>query len=94
MKASLCHSCPVLSGLTAGPAPTGRPTQRNLGEPELSPRAIAEAPHTSVSHLHRLFQDHGTTVSTLIRRHRLEHARRDLIDPRLRDVPVHRIAAR
>nr|WP_243274742.1 helix-turn-helix domain-containing protein [Streptomyces albus] len=34
------------------------------------------------------------TVAAWIRRQRLEHCRRDLADPRLRDRPIHAIAAR
>jgi AraC-like DNA-binding protein len=66
----------------------------NLGDPDLSPPAIAFAHHISVSHLHRLFRTEDTTVGTWVRRQRLEHARRDLHDPRLGEVAVHRIAAR
>ncbi|WP_308429099.1 helix-turn-helix transcriptional regulator [Streptomyces brasiliensis] len=55
---------------------------------------MAAAHHISVSYLHRLFQDHETTVSAWIRSQRLERARRDLAEPALRAVPVHRIAAR
>ncbi|MFE2941524.1 AraC family transcriptional regulator [Streptomyces sp. NPDC059255] len=53
----------------------------------------AAAHHISVSYLHRVFQAHdrGTTVSAWIRHQRLEAARRDLADPALRAVPVHRI---
>ncbi|MGO4429032.1 helix-turn-helix transcriptional regulator, partial [Streptomyces sp. MCAF7] len=51
--------------------------------------------HISVSYLHRLFREHGsTTVSSWIRRQRLEAVRRDLADPLLRATPIHRIAAR
>ena len=67
---------------------------RHLHDPQLSPQSIASAHHISVSYLHRLFQLHGTTVSVWIRRQRLERARRDLTDPALQVVPVHRIAAR
>jgi AraC-like DNA-binding protein len=66
----------------------------NLGDADLSPPAIAFAHHISVSHLHRLFRAEDTTVGTWIRQQRLEHARRDLHDPRLGEVAVHRIAAR
>jgi AraC-like DNA-binding protein len=59
-----------------------------------APATIAAAHHIWVSHLHRLFGPRGTTVAAWIRRQRLERARRDLADPALRNVPVHRIAAR
>ncbi|MFD7445797.1 helix-turn-helix domain-containing protein [Streptomyces sp. NPDC059909] len=68
--------------------------EEHLDDPQLSPQVIATAHHISASYLHRLFQTRETTVAALIRRKRLEHVRRDLTDPRLRDVPVHRIANR
>ncbi|MGW4235915.1 helix-turn-helix domain-containing protein [Streptomyces sp. NPDC004749] len=67
--------------------------RQHLHEPRLSPSDIAAAHHISVSYLHRLFQAHDLTVSAWIRHQRLERARRDLADPALRTVPVHRIAA-
>ncbi|MFE3323423.1 helix-turn-helix domain-containing protein [Streptomyces sp. NPDC059176] len=66
----------------------------HLNDPDLSPRTIASAHHISTSYLHRLFEGCDTTVAGLIRRRRLEAVRRDLCDPQLRDVPVHRIATR
>ncbi|MER8001137.1 helix-turn-helix domain-containing protein [Streptomyces sp. NPDC095613] len=66
--------------------------RQHLHEPRLSPSDIAAAHHISVSYLHRLFQAHDLTVSAWIRCQRLERARRDLADPALRTVPVHRIA--
>ncbi|WP_307795352.1 helix-turn-helix domain-containing protein [Actinacidiphila acididurans] len=68
--------------------------QQHLHDAALSPAAIAAAHHISVSHLHRLFAPRGTTVAASIRRQRLERARRDLADPALLDMPVHRIATR
>ena len=68
---------------------------QNLEEPGLSPSSIAAAHHISVSYLHRLFHaHHTTTVGAYIRDQRLERARRDLTDPQLRALPIHRIAAR
>jgi AraC-like DNA-binding protein len=66
----------------------------HLHEPRLTPAAIAAAHHISVSYVHRLFRAEGTTVSAWVRGRRLEHARRDLAEPALRGVPIHRIAAR
>ncbi|MCL3998223.1 helix-turn-helix domain-containing protein [Streptomyces lavenduligriseus] len=66
----------------------------HLNDPGLTPPTIATAHHISVSYLHRLFQEHGLTVSGWIRRQRLENARRDLADPALRSIPIHVIAAR
>ncbi|WUH94395.1 helix-turn-helix domain-containing protein [Streptomyces sp. NBC_00433] len=68
--------------------------RQHLHDPQLTPGVIAAAHHISVSYLHRLFQAQGTTVSAWIRGQRLEHARRELGQPALRGVPVHRIAAR
>lgn len=67
---------------------------RRLGEPDLSPGVLAAAHHISVSYLHRLFQEQGTTVAGWVRAQRLERARRDLADPALRHVPIHGIASR
>ncbi|MFJ9033493.1 helix-turn-helix domain-containing protein [Streptomyces sp. NPDC102274] len=68
--------------------------QRHLHDPDLTPRKIAEAHQVSVGHLHRLFQTQETTVADWVRRRRLEGARRDLADPAMRAVPVHRIGTR
>ncbi|WP_063755727.1 MULTISPECIES: helix-turn-helix domain-containing protein [unclassified Streptomyces] len=56
--------------------------ESHLGDPELSPEAIAAAHHISVRHLQRLFQAEGTTVGGWIRRRRLEECRRELDRPR------------
>ncbi|AXK37043.1 AraC family transcriptional regulator [Streptomyces armeniacus] len=68
--------------------------QQRLHDPELSPAAVASAHHISVSHLHRLFQEQGTTVAAWIRQQRLEAASQDLADPRLFEQPVRHIATR
>lgn len=68
--------------------------RRHLGDPELSPRVIAAAHHVSVRYLHQLFADSGATAAAWVRQQRLEHACRDLADPALARLPVHRIAAR
>ncbi|MFE4453041.1 AraC family transcriptional regulator [Streptomyces sp. NPDC056796] len=68
--------------------------QRNAADPDLTPRVVAVAHHISVSHLHRLFRDQGTTAAALIRHTRLEGARRDLTDGSLRDMDVQNIAFR
>lgn len=67
---------------------------RNLGSTELTPAHIANAHYISTRHLHGLFHADGTTVSTWIRRRRLEQCRRDLLDPALAERPVAAIAAR
>jgi AraC-like DNA-binding protein len=67
---------------------------RNLASTDLAPASIAAAHYISTRHLHGLFQEQGTTVSTWIRTRRLEQCRRDLTDPVLADRPVAAIAAR
>ncbi|MFF7902559.1 helix-turn-helix domain-containing protein [Streptomyces sp. NPDC007920] len=68
--------------------------QQHLGDPDLSPGAVAAAHHISLRSLHRLFQDQDTTVSGWIRARRLERCRRDLADPLLSNQPIHALAAR
>nr|WP_275548864.1 helix-turn-helix domain-containing protein [Streptomonospora sp. PA3] len=68
--------------------------RRNLDDPGLSPTAVAAAHHISLRTLHRLFRSHGSTVTSYIRRQRLDRARSDLADPRLAARPVHAIGAR
>ncbi|MFW6723438.1 AraC family transcriptional regulator [Streptomyces sp. MAR4 CNY-716] len=68
--------------------------RRHLHDAALDPAAIAAAHHISTSYLHRLFREQGSTVGTWIRQQRLERTRRDLGDPALAAVPVHRIASR
>lgn len=66
--------------------------QENLSDPRLTPEMISSAHHISTSYLHRIFQEEGRTVATLVRERRLERARAQLGDPALRSVPVHQIA--
>ena len=66
----------------------------HLGSPDLGPTEIASAHYISTRHLHGLFRQKGTTVSTWIREQRLEHCRRDLMDPLSAHVSVGAIAAR
>ncbi|MET9460908.1 helix-turn-helix domain-containing protein [Streptomyces canus] len=68
--------------------------ERRLGTVQLSPALVAAAHHISVRQLHRLFLPQGTTVSEWIRHRRLERCRRDLLDPRLAELPVHAVGAR
>ncbi|MFI1375984.1 helix-turn-helix domain-containing protein [Streptomyces longwoodensis] len=67
---------------------------RHLGDPALTVDAIAAAHHISVRSLHRLFQQHGTSVRAWIRAQRMEHCCRDLADPMRRHQPIAAIAAR
>jgi AraC-like DNA-binding protein len=68
--------------------------EANLGAPELGPNQIAAAHFISTRHLHGLFRQKGTTVSTWIRERRLENCRRDLIDPLNAHLSVGAIASR
>lgn len=68
--------------------------EHNLGDPDLTPAVIAAHHHVSLGYVHRLFQPRELTVAAWIRRERLERARADLADPRLRARPLHTIAAR
>ncbi|MFF7359611.1 helix-turn-helix domain-containing protein [Streptomyces sp. NPDC008125] len=51
---------------------------QHLGDPDLSPEAIAQAHHISVRYLHKLFQYEDMTVSRWVRRRRLHACRREL----------------
>ncbi|WP_225844481.1 helix-turn-helix domain-containing protein [Streptomyces sp. HPF1205] len=68
--------------------------QRNLGDPALTPAAVADAHHISTRYLHRIFEQRDITVAALIRARRLDRCRRDLGDPGLAHVPIRAIAAR
>lgn len=67
---------------------------QHLSSPDLSPGTIAAAHYISTRHLHALFRQADTTVSTWIRERRLERCRADLLDPVLADRTVSVIAAR
>ncbi|MFD7080803.1 helix-turn-helix domain-containing protein [Streptomyces sp. NPDC002181] len=66
----------------------------NLGDPELTPSAVAARHGISLRHLQQLFRDRGETVAAGIRRRRLERCRADLADPALLTTPVHTVAGR
>ncbi|MFI7006510.1 helix-turn-helix domain-containing protein [Streptomyces sp. NPDC050145] len=66
---------------------------RNLQTP-LTPAAVAACHHMSVRSLHALFSRHGETLGDLVRRHRLDRIRRDLLDPAQAHVPAYAVAAR
>lgn len=55
--------------------------EHHLHDPGLGPTSIARAHHISVRHLHHLFESEGATVSSCIRKRRLEMCRRALLDP-------------
>ncbi|MEO7123401.1 MAG: helix-turn-helix domain-containing protein [Lacisediminihabitans sp.] len=66
----------------------------NLPSPTLGPAQIAAAHFISTRHLHGLFREEGTTVSSWIRARRLDRCRRDLMNPLYFERPVAGIAAR
>ncbi|MGW2230570.1 helix-turn-helix domain-containing protein [Streptomyces formicae] len=66
----------------------------NLGDPELTPAAVATHHHISLRSLHSLFRQQGETVAASIRRRRLARCHADLLDPRLRHRPISVVAAR
>ncbi|WP_327133136.1 AraC family transcriptional regulator [Streptomyces sp. NBC_01343] len=68
--------------------------EHNLGDPELTPTAIAAHHSMSVRTLHQLFQGRGESVQARIRRRRLERCRADLARRDLLAHPVYAIAAR
>jgi AraC-like DNA-binding protein len=68
--------------------------EHNLGDPDLTPAAIAAHHHISLGHLHHIFETRELTVAAWIRHLRLERCRADLADPGLRGRPVHAIGAR
>jgi AraC-like DNA-binding protein len=65
-----------------------------LGDPELTPAAVAAAHHISLRYLHKLFEPEPQGVAGMIRQRRLERCRHDLLDPAQADRPVAGIAAR
>jgi AraC-like DNA-binding protein len=67
--------------------------ESHLGDPELTPAAVAAAHHISLRYLHKLFEPEPHGVAGLIRQRRLERCRHDLLDPAQADRPVAGIAA-
>jgi AraC-like DNA-binding protein len=65
-----------------------------LDDPELTTATIAAAHYISPRYLQKLFEAEGSTVTDWIRRRRLDHCRRELLDPRHAGEPISTIAAR
>lgn len=65
-----------------------------LGEPGLSPRALAAEHHISVRYLHKLFQAEGTTFGSWVRARRLAACRAELARPGAGDLVMAAVAAR
>jgi AraC-like DNA-binding protein len=64
----------------------------HLNEPGLTPASIAGANRMSVRYLHLLFEDSGTTVAGWIRFQRIEHSKRELMNPSSRHRSITEIA--
>lgn len=62
--------------------------EQSLAEPNLSPAAIALAQGISIRQLDRLLREDGTSPASYIRRRRLDHCRRDLVDPDKAATPI------
>jgi AraC-like DNA-binding protein len=75
-------------------ARVGADIQERLGDPDLSADMIAARHHVSCRTLYRIFEANGSTIGDWIRTSRLARCRRDLADPRLRNLPIQVIAAR
>jgi AraC-like DNA-binding protein len=65
-----------------------------LGDPGLSPEAVARACYVSVRQLHRLFAREGLTFGGWVREQRLRRCRDDLTDARHSHLTVAEVAAR
>jgi AraC-like DNA-binding protein len=65
---------------------------QRLADPRLRPDEIAAAVNISTRYLHKLFQDERRSVSQYVKEHRLDRARRDLLDPRLAQRAISAIA--
>ncbi|GAA1871497.1 helix-turn-helix domain-containing protein [Pseudonocardia ailaonensis] len=68
--------------------------REHLADRELNPAAVAHGCAISVSYLHRLFAEAGTSVGATIREERLLRCRADLVRPELAHVAVGAIGAR
>ncbi|MFE3202476.1 AraC family transcriptional regulator [Embleya sp. NPDC059237] len=68
--------------------------ERHLADPDLTPRAVAEAHHISLRLLQQLFAEVDTSPAAWMRRRRLERCHLDLADPRLSAHPIQAVAER
>ncbi|GAA2356579.1 AraC family transcriptional regulator [Catellatospora methionotrophica] len=66
----------------------------NIGDPRLSPAAVAASLHISVRYLHHLFREEELSIGQFIRRQRLMRCRADLTDPLLATRSAAAIGAR
>ncbi|MFD5247802.1 helix-turn-helix domain-containing protein [Amycolatopsis sp. NPDC058340] len=75
-------------------ARVGKFVDDNLADPALSSKTVADAHFVSVRYLQKVFEAEGVSVSAMIRSRRLERCRRELADPRSREVPIAAIGRR
>ncbi|MFJ9644275.1 helix-turn-helix domain-containing protein [Streptomyces sp. NPDC101206] len=68
--------------------------EHNLGDPQLTPAAVAARHGISLRRLQQIFRERGETPAAGIRRRRLERCRAELEDPARAGLPVHAVAAR
>ncbi|MFD5268113.1 helix-turn-helix domain-containing protein [Streptomyces sp. NPDC058335] len=68
--------------------------ETRIGEPELSPRMIADEHHISLRYLHKLFHAQGTTVIGWVRQRRLEGCSAELARPGAAHLTISAVAAR
>ncbi len=68
--------------------------EAHLGDRNLGPDDIARASFISIRYLHKLFEAEGLSVCEWIRTTRLEHCRRDLVDPASSECTILEIASR
>ncbi|MFJ3794074.1 helix-turn-helix domain-containing protein [Kitasatospora sp. NPDC090091] len=68
--------------------------EHNLGDPALTPRAIADHHHISLRALYLLFRDQPASVAATIRQQRLERCHADLAHRGLSGQSVQEVAAR
>ncbi|MFG2296035.1 helix-turn-helix domain-containing protein [Streptomyces sp. NPDC048603] len=68
--------------------------ENNLGDPDLTPQAIADRHNMSLRRLYALFGDQPLTIAAHIRHSRLERARTDLARAELGDQSIQVIADR
>lgn len=68
--------------------------EQRLGEPALTPTAVAQAHHLSLRAPQQLFAEDETSPAAWIRHRRLERCRRDLTNPHLRQRTTQAIATR
>lgn len=64
----------------------------SLGQPNLTPLALANRLDISVRHLYRLFEEQGDSVCRYIQRTRLKRSAADLSNPNLRHLSITSIA--